>query len=69
VRYTKSHTVCKHQAPFLLAPDVWIDADGHCGPKGAYGYMNNWHLDILQALHANHNVKFLTNGADTKDIA
>ena len=61
--------VCKRKAPFSLADDDWIDPDGSWGPRRTYGYLNNWCPTILQCLRANHDMKLLTNGMETKDIA
>lgn len=69
MRFAQTRMVCKRRAPFLLANDDWIDEHGNCGPKRTYGYLNNWCPPILQCLHANHDIKLLTNGTDTKDLA
>jgi hypothetical protein len=60
---------CKRKVPFALAEDNWIDADGRWGPKRSYGYLNSWCPSILQCLRANHDMKLITNGMETKDIA
>ena len=52
----------------MLANDNWIESDGRWGPKRTYGYFNNWCPTILQCLHANHNIRIITNGMETKDI-
>ncbi|KAH9046023.1 hypothetical protein EDB84DRAFT_1632649 [Lactarius hengduanensis] len=46
----------------------WIDKNGNWGPKRSHGYFNNWNLAVLQCLHANHDIKLITNGVETKDI-
>ena len=60
---------CKRSAPFPLAEDDWIQANGTWGPKQSHRYFNNWCPAILQCLRANHNIKIITNGMETKDIA
>ena len=60
--------VCKRKAPFPLAEEDWIEADRTWGPKRTYGYLNNWCPAILQCLRANHDMKLITNGMETKDI-
>ncbi|KAH9033533.1 hypothetical protein EDB85DRAFT_2073773 [Lactarius pseudohatsudake] len=60
--------VCKRRAPFALAVKDWIDVNGYWGPKRSYGYFNNWNPAILQCLRANHDIKLITNGMETKDI-
>ncbi|KAH9033410.1 hypothetical protein EDB85DRAFT_1864547 [Lactarius pseudohatsudake] len=61
--------ICKRRAPFPLAVEDWIDENGNWGPKRSYGYFNNWNPAILQCLRANHDIKLITNGVETKDIA
>ena len=61
--------VCKRKAPFPLAQDDWVESDGNWGPKRSYGYLNNWNPEILQCIRANHDMKLITNGMETKDIA
>lgn len=41
---------------------------GLCGPKCLYGYVNSWVPAILLNARCNNNGKFLTSGADTKNI-
>ncbi|KAH9048604.1 hypothetical protein EDB83DRAFT_2522880 [Lactarius deliciosus] len=60
---------CKRRAPFPLAAEDWIDKNGNWGPKRSYGYFNIWNPTILQCLRANHDIKLITNGIETKDIA
>ncbi len=69
VKYVKGLPICKRNAPFPLALDDWIDESGKWGPKRTYGYFNNWCPAILQSIRANHDIKLLTNGVETKDIA
>ena len=69
LRYTNARTFCKRRTPFPLAEDAWINAEGDWGPKRLYGYLNNWNPEILQSLRANHDIKVLTNGAETRLIA
>ncbi|KAF8227126.1 hypothetical protein L208DRAFT_1298229, partial [Tricholoma matsutake] len=60
---------CKSQAPFPIATNDWMDAIGQWGPRHSYGYLNNWNPALLHCLHANHDVKLITNGKDTKDLS
>jgi hypothetical protein len=59
---------CKRKAPFPLAADSWIDGNGRWGPRRMFGYLNNWCPEILQSIRANHDIKLITNGMETKDI-
>jgi hypothetical protein len=59
--------VCKHRAPFVLAECDWIKMNGQCRPKRTY--LNNWCPPVLQCICANHNIKLISNGSETKDIA
>ncbi|KAF8258485.1 hypothetical protein EI94DRAFT_1516666, partial [Lactarius quietus] len=69
IKLVRGQFTCKRRAPFPLADEDWIQADGTWGPKRTYGYFNNWCPSILQCLRANHDIKLITNGIETKDIA
>ncbi len=69
VKYVKGLPICKRNAPFPLAVDNWIDKFGKWGLKRMYSYFNNWCPTILQSIRANHDIKLLTNGVETMDIA
>ena len=69
MKLSGTRMVCKRKAPFPLANDDWVEATGKSGPKRTYGYLNNWCPPILQCIRANHDIKLITNGAETKDIA
>jgi hypothetical protein len=60
---------CKRRAPFELSPRDWIDEDGSWGPKRTHGYVNNWNPAILHCVRANHDIKLISNGTETKDLA
>ena len=66
---SRTGMVCKRKAPFPLANDDWVGENGKCGLKRTYGYLNNWCPAILQCIRANHDIKLITNGSETKDIA
>ena len=69
MKFVQGQFTCKRGAPFPLAGDDWIEADGSWGPKRTYRYFNNWCPAILQCLWANHDIKLITNGIEMKDIA
>ncbi len=69
MKFSNRQLVCKRRAPFPLANEDWIGEDGQWGPKRTYGYLNNWCPAILQSIWANHDIKLITNGMETKDIA
>ena len=69
MKVVKNRVVCKRRAPFLLSDSDWVKDDGQCGPKRTYGYLNNWCPPILQCIRANHDIKVISNGMETKDIA
>ena len=69
MKLSNSRLVCKRKAPFRLANEAWIDKTGDWNPKRLYGYLNNWCPPLLQSLRANHDIKLITNGEETKDIA
>ena len=60
---------CKQWAPFPLSDIDWIKEDSQWGPKQTYGYFNNQNPPFLHCLQSNHNLKLITNGADTKDLS
>ena len=60
---------CKWRAPFDLSTRDYIDEDGHWGPKRTYGFINNWCPAIMQCIRANHDIKLITNGSETRDIS
>ena len=59
---------CKRKAPFQLAQDNFITEADQWGPKRLYGFINGWVPGILINGQCNNDVKFLTNGGDTKNI-
>ena len=61
--------MCKRRAPFALAEEDWIDENGDWGPRRTNGYLNSWNPSVLQCLRANHDIKLITNGKETKHIA
>ncbi|KAJ3572998.1 hypothetical protein NP233_g2711 [Leucocoprinus birnbaumii] len=69
LRTIKGRLVCKRRAPFELSSREWITPDGRWGPKRTCGYVNNYNRCILQLLRANHDIKLVTNGAETRDIS
>lgn len=69
MRFIKTHWRCKRRAPFPLAAEAWIDEEGQWGPRRTYGYLNNFCPSILQCLRANHDIKLISNSAETKAIA
>ncbi|KAF8274859.1 hypothetical protein EI94DRAFT_1560253 [Lactarius quietus] len=69
MKLTRGHYTCKRKAPFPLASDDFIDENGNWGPKRSFPYLNNWNPDILLCIHANHDIKLITNGMETRDIA
>ena len=69
LRYNKGRAVCKRKAPFQLSECDWVDEEGNWGPKRTYGFLNNWNPEVLQSFRSNHDIKFLSNGTGTKNIA
>lgn len=59
---------CKRRAPFQLAEEDFVTETGLCGPKRLYGYINAWCPAILLNARCNNDIKFLTNGSNTKNI-
>ena len=69
LKLVRGHLVCKRNAPFPLSEKDWIDEDGRWGSIRKYGYVNDWCPPLLQTVRANQDIKLITNGAETKDIA
>lgn len=64
----KGHWVCKRRAPFELSKYDYIEEDGSWGVKRLFPYFNTWNPAIIHCIRANHDIKLITNGGDTKDI-
>lgn len=60
---------CKRNAPFALSTRDYIDEDGSWGPKRTYGFINNWCPAIMHCVRSNHDIKLVSNGTETKDVA
>jgi hypothetical protein len=60
--------VCKRRAPWLLSPTDIVDEHGRWNPKRTYAFLNNFCPAITTTLRCNNDIKFLTNGRDTKDV-
>ena len=60
---------CKRRAPFDISTRDYIDENGAWGPKRTYAYINNWCPPIMQCIRANQDIKMITSGAETMDIA
>ncbi|KIK32555.1 hypothetical protein CY34DRAFT_110924 [Suillus luteus UH-Slu-Lm8-n1] len=69
LKVVHGRVLCKRHAPFATADTAWIDSEGNWGPKRNFSMMNNWNSTILLAIRANHDIKLITNGEDTKDIS
>ncbi|TFK58408.1 hypothetical protein BDN72DRAFT_782129, partial [Pluteus cervinus] len=69
LRELRGKLKCKRRAPFPLARTDWVDEAGNCGPKRIYGYVNNFNEFLMLAICANHDLKLVTNGEDTRDLA
>jgi len=69
LKMKKGRLVCKCRAPFPVANSAWINSEGEWGPKRTYEYLNNWVPPLLLGTHSNHDVKLITNGVETNDIA
>ena len=39
------------------------------GGPNAYGFLNNWCPPLMQCIRANHDIKLITNGSETRDIS
>lgn len=59
---------CKRRAPFRCALEDFVTEAGDWGPKRLYAFINGWNPGILVNARCNNDIKFLTNGADTKNV-
>ena len=64
----RNQLVCKRRAPFQVSDNDFVTETGLCGPKRLYGYINAWVPSILVNARCNNDGKFLTSGAETKNI-
>ncbi|KAG1858776.1 hypothetical protein DFJ58DRAFT_840361 [Suillus subalutaceus] len=62
----RGRVICKRRAPLQLQDTAWIDSKGRWGPKRTFTMMNNWNPTILLATRANHDIRLITNGEETK---
>jgi hypothetical protein len=69
LKLVRGRLVCKRNAPFPLSENDWVDEDGRWGSTRKYGYVNAWCPPLLQTVRANQDIKLITNGGETKDIA
>lgn len=60
---------CKRNAPFPLADETSVDADGRWATRRQYPYLNGWIPAITINARCNNDGKLLTNGADTRNIS
>ncbi|EIM90060.1 uncharacterized protein STEHIDRAFT_52210 [Stereum hirsutum FP-91666 SS1] len=59
---------CKRGAPFQVAEHDFIDASGVWGPKRLFDKLNTWNRAISINVRCNNDAKFLTSGAETKNV-
>jgi hypothetical protein len=60
--------VCKRKAPFEQSSEDYVSLDGSWAPRRIFQFFNNWCPPLLQCVRANHDIKLITNGGETKDI-
>lgn len=60
--------VCKRRAPFPLSDTDWIGTDGKWGPRRICAFINNFCPALLQCIRANHDIKLILDGVETKSI-
>ncbi|THH14182.1 hypothetical protein EW146_g6117 [Bondarzewia mesenterica] len=60
--------VCKRGAPWALADEDRISANGNWEPKRTFSYFNTWVPAISVNVRCNCDGKLLTNGVDTRQI-
>jgi Helitron helicase-like domain at N-terminus len=68
LRIIKGRIACKRRAPFDLASDDWVDSKGRWGPKRTCAFLNNWNSTMLKTIRANHDVKLIMSGPETKTL-
>nr|GAT46003.1 predicted protein [Mycena chlorophos] len=66
LKLKKGRVVCKRRAPWPTADDAWVHENGDWGPKRVYPRLNAWNPPLIQVVRCNHDMKLVTNGADTK---
>ncbi|KAJ3562055.1 hypothetical protein NP233_g9813 [Leucocoprinus birnbaumii] len=68
LRNIRGRLQCKCRAPFEVSSRSWIASDGRWGPKRHSAYLNNFNRWLLQLCCANHDIKLITNGEETRNI-
>jgi hypothetical protein len=61
--------VCKRRAPFETSETDTVEKDGKVLVKRLYENINAWNPAILVNIRCNNDIKFLSNGSDTKNIS
>ena len=56
------------RAPWPLSAENSVDEQDNWKVEHTYGYVNNYHPDLLVMLQCNHDIKLLTNGEDTRNL-
>ncbi|KZO92296.1 hypothetical protein CALVIDRAFT_487772 [Calocera viscosa TUFC12733] len=60
---------CKRRAPFTLSNKTRVNESGDWCITRYHPFLNGWNPCIARAMRCNHDLKLLTNGEDTKDLA
>ncbi|KIJ54923.1 hypothetical protein M422DRAFT_153016, partial [Sphaerobolus stellatus SS14] len=60
---------CKRHCPWPLSDKDYVSSDGQWFPRCTCPRLNTWCCPIMFATRAKHDIKILTNGADTHDVS
>ncbi|KAJ4492153.1 hypothetical protein C8J55DRAFT_486060 [Lentinula edodes] len=59
--------VCKNRAPWKIACEDWVNANGEWSMKHLNPYMNGFNPTILETVCCNNDIKLITNSTETQD--
>lgn len=63
------HLKCKRRAPFELSEDDTVDENGSYAPRRTIPMLNNFNKSVSICLQCNNDVKLITSGPATNDLA
>lgn len=57
---------CKRRAPFPLADEAYMHANGEWGPRRLFGYVNTFQPNCIIVIKCNQDIKLVIFGRDTR---
>jgi hypothetical protein len=67
--YSRKQILCKRHAPWELSSETVVSSNGNWKPKRLHPYLNNWNPILAVYGRMNHDIKWISNGRDTRDVS